>query len=244
LPTAPEGRTATPADARVCLYGLPKVGKTTLAASWSPADTLLLDCEGGTRLLPGEHFKRPVHTWADFEGYVALLAAGGHPFRTVVIDTVDRLYEAADRSVAERNGMSAAALMDYGKGTADTDARFKSTMARLLALPIGVWLISHAERIEDDGRTKLEPAVSKRVRQYVLGQVDYVLCAERVGSRSELRTQPTSRYQAGSRVPLPDPMALDARALYDAIRDGMRREAPKPKPDPEPTPDSTEATPA
>jgi hypothetical protein len=222
--------------ARVLLYGRPGVGKTTLAAAWDPDKTLILDAQGGTRLLPGEHFVVDLTDWRDFEAHVDLLAAGGHRFRTVVLDTIDLFYEAADRAVAQATGLPAAALIDYGKGTAETDARFKTTMRRLLALPVGVWMVSHATDVEDEGGTKrLVDTVPKRVRTWVHGEADYILCAERVGPRRELHTAPTGRYEAKARVPLPDPLPLDAQALFAAIERGMAAAAP-PEPEPKPAP--------
>lgn len=225
LPTRPTRPTVTPLDARVFLYGPPKVGKTTLASQWNPGATLFLDLEGGTRLLGEDRYAIEIATWGEFDEAVALLEGGDHAYKTIVVDTVDRLYEACDRHVADGHGVPAAGQVEYGKGTSEVDARFRTTLGRLLALPVGVWLISHATLVETDKNRppRAVPTVNKRVRDYVLGACDYVLHAERVGPDHALHCQPTERYEAGSRWPLPDELPLDARALYAAM------EAARPK---------------
>lgn len=222
LPTAPRTNEPDPLDARIFLYSKPKVGKTTLAHAWAPRTTLFLDTEGGTRLLTGEHYVLPVPDWLTFETAVRELATGRHRFRTVVIDTSDRLYEACDRQVGLENGVSAAALVEYGKGTGDVEGRFKTVVQSLLALRIGVWFTSHATVVETEkGKKQVQPTVHKKVRDYLVGSSDFVLYAERAGVTRQLRTLPTELVEAGSRVPLPDPLPLDARALYGAIAAGQ-----------------------
>ena len=57
LPDTKQGRVnLSPLHARVMVAGTPKVGKSTMAAAWSPDTTLIVDTHNGTRLLDGEHF--------------------------------------------------------------------------------------------------------------------------------------------------------------------------------------------
>src|SRR5207244_5798695 len=100
--TSREGR--DPRDARVLLSSPPKVGKTTLASQWAPDTTLLLDTHKGTALLDGEHYVQPVATFSDFEQAVTDIVAGGHHYRTVVVDLTEDVWRMADRAAAERSG--------------------------------------------------------------------------------------------------------------------------------------------
>lgn len=221
----------TPLQARVMLAGMPKSGKTTLAAGWAPETTLIIDTHKGTTLLDGEHYVSHVASWPDFEKVVGEIIKGGHPFKTVVIDLVDDIWKFADLHAAQKKGQVAAGLIDYGKGTAEAEGLFRQQVGKLLATNLGIWFLSHTETVEEDKITRYVPRLDKRVRTYIQGVCQFVFLAETLGPRRALHTQPTAKFEAGSRVPMPDPMELDARALYAAIAKGLNPPAPaKPKP--------------
>lgn len=221
LPTAPQVRKATPMDARVVLLGQPKIGKTTLAAAWNPEKTLILDFEGGTRLLDGDHFVLRVSTFPDFQQSVDLIVTGDHPYETIVLDTADALWKLTDQHVAKGKNQVAAGLIEYGKGVAEAEGLFRREVGRLLATDLGVWFTGHTEILEVNKVQRYMPTLDKRVRGYVLGACDYVLFAEAQGPRRVLHTQPSERFEAGSRIPLPEPLDLDARKLYTAMAAGL-----------------------
>src|ERR1700744_834896 len=169
LPTEPAVRKASPLDARVFLGGVPKVGKTTVASQWNPKHTLFLDCEGGTRLLDGEHFVLPVNRYHDFVEAVDLLK-GEHPYKTVIVDTVDQLVKLADRHVADGRKAIAAGVVDYGKGLAELEGLVRRDVGTLLSLNLGVWFLGHVEIVGDDkSSSRMVPTVDKRVRPYIVG---------------------------------------------------------------------------
>jgi hypothetical protein len=66
------------------------------------------------------------------------------------------------------------------------------------------------------------PVLDKRVRTYITGACGFIFIAERVGVKRILHTQPSERFEAGSRVPLPEPMGMDARELYAAMAAGLK----------------------
>lgn len=226
LPSQPQTRESLqidPLTARVLLAGMPKVGKSTLLSEWAPKTTLIIDTHRGTTLLPGEHYVQHISTWQQFEETVDLVIAGRHNFQTVGIDLIDDVYKMADYYAAQKKGQVAAGLIEYGKGTAEAEGVFRQAVGRLLASPYGIWFISHTDTEENQGQTRYIPRLDKRVRTYVEGACQFILLAETLGPRRQLRTQPSARFQAGSRVPLPDPMPLDASGLYAAIRDGLNQ---------------------
>lgn len=226
LPTAPQVRKASPLDARVFLGGQPKVGKTTLASQWNPKHTLFLDCEGGTRMLDGDHFVQPIKTFQEFVEAVDALQAGGHEYKTIIVDTIDQLVKFCDHHVAAGRGALAAGVVDYGKGLAELEALVRRDLGRLLSLGCGVWMLGHTELVEVNKVQRMVPTVDKRVRGYILGACDFVLQAEAMGTKRVLHTQPSERFEAGSRVPMPEPLDMDSRVLWSAMAKGLKAHAP------------------
>lgn len=222
LPTEPQARTTLdPRDARVMLAGFPKSGKTSLLAQWAPKETLIIDTQNGTTLLDGEHYVVHVDTWQKFCDVVDAVVVGGHAYRTIGLDMIDDLWKFADLEVSKRRKVIAAGLVDYGKGITEQEALFREQLGRLVASPFGLWFLSHTDQIEEEGKQRYIPKLDKRVRSYVQGVCHFVFLAETLGPIRQLRTQPSARFEAGGRVTLPDPMPLDARALYLGMYDGL-----------------------
>lgn len=225
LPTSPQTRETlqiTPLSARVFVAGMPKVGKTTLLGAWAPETTLIVDTHHGTDLLDGEHYVQHVSDWSTFEQTVDQIAAGGHGYKTIGIDLVDDLWKFADLHVAKKKNTVAAGLVEYGKGTAEAEGLFRQTMGKLFASSYGIWFLSHTDTEENQGHTRYVPRLDKRVRTYVEGACQFIFLAETLGPKRQLHTAPTAKFQAGSRVPLPEPMPMDARGLYAAMNAGLR----------------------
>jgi hypothetical protein len=225
LPTKPQTRDElglTPMNARILLLGVPKVGKTTLAANWAPTKTLFIDTQHGTDMLEGEHFVKHVSSWSEFESVVDKIAEGKHEFEAIVVDTIDDVYKFCDAHVAASRGQVAAGLIDYGKGTAEAEGLFRRAVGKLLATSYGIWFSGHADLVEVNKVQKYVPVLDKRVRTYITGACGFIFIAERVGVKRILHTQPSERFEAGSRVPLPEPMGMDARELYAAMAAGLK----------------------
>lgn len=225
MPTKPQTRGElgiTPMNARIFLLSVPKVGKTTLAAAWAPKKTLFIDTQHGTDMLDGEHFVIHVSNWTEFVEAVALITKGGHGFETVVIDVIDDVWKMADAFVAKKGGTVAAGLLDYGRGTSETEGLFRREIGALLATRLGVWFVGHADLVDVNKTQKYIPVLDKRVRNYVTGACQFILYAERTGTKRILHTQPSERFEAGSRITLPEPLEMDAKKLYQSILAGLK----------------------
>lgn len=111
------------------IYGGPKVGKTTLAAT-VPAPRLFLDAEGGGRFTPGrkttwnpqaEAPPVPDGTWdtciATVHDYKTVelahqwLRSGQHHFRSVILDSISEIQQRGVDSIAGKNAMQ---MQDWG----------------------------------------------------------------------------------------------------------------------------------
>lgn len=227
LPDKPQNVTTLnpdPLKQRIYIGGAPKIGKTTLAAEWAPQTTLFVDLQHGTDLLPGDHYVQHVDQgWTQFEQVIDLIAGGGHPFKTVVIDTIDMAYKYADAHAGAKYGQVAAAAVDWGKGNGEAEGLFRRAIGRLLACrDLGIWFIGHLDLVEENKVQKWAPKLDKRVRDYVTGDCEHILIAEKIGNRTVLHTEASARLEAGSRLPLPATIDMDARLLYGEMVKGIR----------------------
>lgn len=228
LPTAPSVQELRPDRLRALIYGSPGAGKTTFAAAWFAKTNLLIDLEGGTRFLGGEHFVVSPSSYAEFSGVVNDLAAGGHPYKTVTIDTGSALVNMADADAAARHNKIAAGSVEFGKGTADRDGVVYRDLTKLLNTDLGVLLVCHSMVVADEeaGMNQILPALptgssgKPGLREFAMGRFDNVWFARRSGPTRDLVLQPTGKLDCKSRVPLPDTLPLDAHKVYAAVKAG------------------------
>jgi hypothetical protein len=237
LPTAKIQPVSDLSGLTLLLYGPTKIGKSTWA-SQSP-NPLFLATEPGLNHL--ERFEVTVDSWASLLEACALLAKGEHPYRTIVIDTVDNAYLMCRRFICEKNNITDPGDLEYGKGHALVNNEFHRVLTRLAQLPYGLFLISHAQDVEIKTRTgkftKTVPTLPGKSRAIVLGLVDVVLYADMEvapvgedGSAAEetrvVRTKPSAAYEAGDRTgKLPAMLPLEY-AAFAAAWTAARGKAP------------------
>lgn len=235
LPTSPVVADLRPDRLRAAIMGTPGAGKTTFAAGWFQKTNLLIDLEGGTRFLGGEHFVEKVESYSGFSQIVNELVAGGHPFTTVTIDTGSALVQLADAESAARHGKISSASVEFGKGIGDRDGVIYRDLTKLLTSDLGVLFICHSMLLndEDAGMNTVVPALptgssgKPGIREFVVGRFDNVWCARRNGPSREIVLQPTAKYsECKSRVPMPETLPLDPRAVYEAVKAGCGTLAP------------------
>src|SRR5690606_38728108 len=77
-------------DFSILLYGSPKIGKSTFCSQMD--HPLFLATEPGLEAL--EVYEVKVPDWKTFLQACAEISQGNHPFKTIVIDTVDNLWKA------------------------------------------------------------------------------------------------------------------------------------------------------
>ena len=227
LPTQPQARAGKPPQrARCILAGLPKSGKTTTLAAWAPSTTLIVDTHRGSELLDGEHYIQPVANWDGFVGVVNELVRTQHPFQTVGLDLAEDLWRFCDMHYAPRKGDKllaplASAANDYQRSVRIAEAMFCEQIGRLLSTEMGVWFITHVREKTEGDTTIYAPKLDAKIYAWVQGACDFVFLAESSGSKRLLHTQPGVQFEAGSRVPMPEPLPLDARELWLAMDRGL-----------------------
>lgn len=221
LPTAPTVNTLSPERLRAIIASRPGGGKTSLAAGWYPQTNLLIDLEGGTRFLGGEHFVATPKNYSEFQMLVHELATTQHGYTTVTVDTIDKLVRMADAEAGQRHGKVSAGLVEYGRGLADRDGTLMRDLQRLLSTDLGVILCAHAISVDvkqADGseveRTfpRIEPGdAGDRLRQPIMGEFDYVLFVQKAADESRsIITGGHAGVETKRRHVLPDVLSLPA----------------------------------
>jgi len=228
--TLPSERTKPTLDLSgrsLLLYGHPKTGKSTFASRFP--DALFLECEPGLGNL--EVFKVPTPSWPEFLEACKLVAAGGHPFKTIVIDTADNAFKFCSDHICQKHGVEYEGDLGHGKGWAFVKNEWHRVLTKLASLPYGLVLISHAVDKQIQTRTgeftKTIPTLPDRARGVVLGLVAMILYCDVVASkdaqgnvvaRRMIHTKPHVNYEAGARTGrLPEALPLDFDAFQAAF---------------------------
>jgi len=197
-------------------------------------------------------YQVPITSWEQLLDAAAEIAKGDHPFRTIVVDTIDNAYRFCQEHVCAKNGVKHPSDLPYGKGYALVNGEFHRVITKLASLPYGLFLTSHAQDHEVEGRTgkynKVTPTLPDGARKILLGLVDIILFADveteprpdgGTTTRRVLRTKPAKHYEAGDRTGrLPETLALDYAAFTAALAAG-KPAAPVPQ-----VPQTPQAAPA
>ncbi len=227
LPKAKSKPTADLSSKTVLLYGLQKIGKSSLASQFP--DALFFECEPGLNEL--EVYKVKTYTWEAFLEACKLVSSGEHSFRTIVIDTVDNAFRYCTEFVNTRNNVKYEGDLPHGKGWSLVKSEWHRVLTRLASLPYGLVLISHAQDKRIETRTgeyvKTQPSLPDRARSVVLGLVDMILYCDTSLSKDAqgrqviqrvIRTKPHPTYEAGDRTNrLPEVLPLSFTAFESAF---------------------------
>jgi hypothetical protein len=228
LPTAKTQAKPALADMTVLVYGQTKIGKSTFCSQADGA--LFLATEPGLNAL--EVFQVPIQSWDDLLNACAEVTEGKHPFKTVIIDTIDNAYKFCTDYIVKKFKIEHESDLGYGKGYALVNNEFQRVLTKLAFLPYGLFLVSHAKEIEIETRTgkytRIVPTLPDKARKIVLGMVDIVLYCDldvSAGADGEpiirrvIRTKPSLYYEAGDRTGrLPETIDLDYGKFLEAFQ--------------------------
>ena len=235
LPTAKTPPRQALADLTVLVYGPTKIGKSTWCSHAEGA--LFLATEAGLNNL--DVFQAPIGSWEQLLAACAEIAEGKHPFKTIVLDTVDNAFRMCADYVCARHKVDHESDLAYGKGYALVNNEFYRVLNKLALLPYGLFLVSHSQEREFETRTgkvmRIVPTLPDKARRTVLGMVDMILFCDlettpgadgKVSVRRVMRTKPSAAYEAGDRTGrLPEVIDLDYPAFLGAFAGGAPRPA-------------------
>lgn len=193
----------------VLLYGLPKAGKTTVAASFPRS--VLFAFEHGYNFLPGV-YPWDIYKWSDFKAGIRDLEdpRAKEMYDTVIIDTATIAWDYCEKHVCNAHGVTEISAIEWGKGYAEVSKEFKNALRQIVQAGYGLVLIAHsAKRIEKDKdgneREILSPDLNKRalpICNEIVDIIGYIGSEfdEEGHNQRYLYTRSTPTIFAGSRL--------------------------------------------
>lgn len=248
-----KGKQARPQ--RLVIYGQEGVGKTTLASKLpSP---LVLDTEAGSGQL--EVDRVAVNSLDDLRGalrdILAEKKAGKLPYRTVVLDTVDRVWNMAADTVCAEKGYKSIEDAGYGKGLKMATEKFCAVITsldKLVAAGLYVVCVCHAKvetlslpdkedfsvyqlKVSAPGKQAEESAafLKQWADAVIFCQFDTVLNSATGKAASQKRVMRTAHgacWEAKNRYGLPETLAMDAQGV-DSLVGAIYGDIPAPADD-------------
>lgn len=227
LKTVRTGKVVRPQ--RGVVYGVESVGKTTLAAQ-APSP-LFLDIEGGSSHLDVPRLE--IKTWTDMMAALDELAAGGHGYQTVVVDSADWAERLAIENLLAETKQPSIESFGYGKGWVQAAERFARFLAKLdacVTAGMHVLVIGHAHirRVEPPDQMaaydRYEPKLGKQTSPLLKEWADELYFANfktklieadsgkmkaRGGKDRVLLTTHSAAYDAKTRAGLAEELPLE-----------------------------------
>ena len=217
----------------VCIYSLPKVGKTSMACQFPK--NLLCGFEHGWNALAGI---KPIEItrWSDFKLVLRLLEKpeSKSMYVTVTLDTVGIAWQMCEDFVCAQHGVQKIGDIPWGGGYTACKKEFENCLRKITQLGYGLVIIAlvvkRIEKTVDDTEIEiLGPAIPKRaydiVNQLVdiIGYID-ITWDEDGNSERWLYTRKTPTVMAGSRFKYLAPkIKFGYNELVAAISDAIEK---------------------
>ena len=189
------------------IYGIPKIGKSTLANELE--NNIFLNTGGGLDAL--ECYEQRITTWQEFLDAGKQLVEGygtQHPFKIVTIDTIDALHKLCIDEIMTKNNIAHPSDLDFGKDYDMVKSELIRPLRKIALSPMGLILISHSHEKEIQARTvkitKSVPTLQEHAWKLIDGITGiigyYTSITTTDGLKRVLRFTPSEEYIAGDRT--------------------------------------------
>jgi hypothetical protein len=132
---------------RVLVYGTEGIGKSSFAAG--APDPIFICSEDGTDHLDVARFPR-IQRWSDIFEAIEVLEKGGHPYKTLVLDTLDWAEPLLWRQLCTAGKKDSIEDFGYGKGYTAALKEWQVLLGRLDQLQtktgMNIVLLAHAQK--------------------------------------------------------------------------------------------------
>lgn len=187
VPGAPRAPKTSLIGSMILVYGEPKIGKTTFAASAPGAWIVATE--------PGQDWvelREPTHIsswddWIKLQAYITRTKPrsfqDGAPIQTLVIDRFDALFRMAETHVRSGLGVEALDELAHGKGWSRLTTAFHESMNAVRTWPYTLIGICHTRQREFKNRDKaksfdkFEPDIGAAGLRWAIGAADLMLYA-------------------------------------------------------------------
>ena len=221
------------------VYGLPKVGKTSLASQLDKV--LIASFEPGTNAI-NNILVSPMVTWKDWKDTVRQLIKNKDKLQdkiaVIAIDTADEAYKLCEKFICGQQGVDSLREIHWGGGYKMLDDEFASTLRELAFAGYGLFFISHSKEKtlkNDKGQeyTQIAPALQDRAFNIINKMVDMIIYLRQVDIQEEdniahkrfLFFRGDDRFYAGSRFAYIVPrVELSYENLINAIYNAIDEE--------------------
>lgn len=223
-------------EIRMLLYGPPKIGKTNLASGFP--DVLFLATEKG--YASHKIYKIDIKSWLEFKEAVDLLLTKKHKYKTIVIDTVDILFNQCEIYICKKLNIVHLSDSGYGKGYDIISKEFEKVVNKLFLSDYGLIFISHTKIIELVSRTgktsKIVPTLANTARKILIPKVSVIgyldvkvieIKPKKFVERRVISFKPSEILEAGDRDGvLPEEIITykDARKTYEIFKQAYSKQ--------------------
>jgi hypothetical protein len=223
---------------RIMLFGPEGIGKSTFGAN--APNPIFLGAEDGTGQLDVARFPEP-RSWADALDAVRELTEAEHPYKTLVVDTLDWLEPLVWRHVCERDRKRTIEEYGYGKGYVAALDEWRVLVAAFERLrrakPVNVVLLAHSlvrtfKNPEGDDYDRFNLKINEKAAGLLKEWCDAVLFANyethvlKDGNRAKgygggarvMHTERRAAWDAKNRFGLPEKLPLDWAEFREAVK--------------------------
>lgn len=222
----------------ILLYGLPGVGKTSLASEFK--NVLIAGFEMGTNAL-NNVYVQPIKTWKDWRDMVKQLCtkdALKDKFDSIAIDTADFAWDLCVKWICSQNGVEKLGDIPWGGGYDLAKKEYTQTFRDLTYSGYGLVFISHStEKVykneKGEDYTQIVPALPNRPFDIVNKMVDIIAyireipveIGDKIENKRYMFLRGDQRFLAKSRFKYIKPrIELSYQGLVDAIFDAIDEE--------------------